>query len=398
MAEPRIIFVNRVYWPSEAATAQLLTDLAESLAARGWPVHVLTTGAESGERNGVVVHRTGAGGTHGGLVARALNYSRFLRWAKRELTGLTQPRDIVVLKTDPPSLAGACTGLVRRHEARVVQWIQDIYPEIVPAHVGAWISPLFWPFRWSRNRAWRQADLCLPVGADMRTAVLAQGVRAANIVAMPNWAPHELDALPEPAAVAAVRQEWNVADKFVAAYSGNLGRVHEFGTLLDAAALLRDDPTIVFLVVGDGPRLAEVRGAAGKRGLKNIRFHPPQPRARLAASLAAADVHFVTLRPGFEQLVSPSKLAGIFAAGRPALFVGPSESDIPALLAREKCGVSFQPGDGAALADGLRALARDPVRRAEFGRAARECYSRHFSLAAATARWDELLRKLAASR
>ena len=33
MSAPRVIFVNRFYWPEEPATAQLLTDLAEGLAA-----------------------------------------------------------------------------------------------------------------------------------------------------------------------------------------------------------------------------------------------------------------------------------------------------------------------------------------------------------------------------
>jgi colanic acid biosynthesis glycosyl transferase WcaI len=398
VADPRIIFVNRVYAPSETATSQLLTDLAEALAARRWPVHVITSGAGSGTRNGVVVHHIRPEAAPGGLVSRAINHGRFVRAVRQELAALVQPGDIVVLKTDPPLLAGACTGLVRWRGGLVVQWIQDIYPEIVPAHLGAWTAPLLWPLRWNRNRAWRAADLCLPVGADMLATVRAQGVRPENAVAMPNWAPRELDAVPDATAIGALRREWGVADKFVAVYSGNLGRVHEFATMLDAAGRLSDDPSIVFLVVGSGPRLAEVRSAAERRGLKNFRFLPPQPRANLAVTLAAADVHFVTLRPGFEKLVSPSKLAGILAAGRPALFIGPTDSEIPALLAREQCGASFAPGENEGLARALKELSQDPVRRTTLGRAARECYRRHFSLAAATARWDELLRKLISNR
>ena len=42
MPQPRVIFVNRFYWPEQPATAQLLTDLAESLAAAGLSVSVIT--------------------------------------------------------------------------------------------------------------------------------------------------------------------------------------------------------------------------------------------------------------------------------------------------------------------------------------------------------------------
>ena len=35
-----------------------------------------------------------------------------------------------------------------------------------------------------------------------------------------------------------MRKKWGVEEKFVIGYSGNIGRAHEFGTLLDAAELL----------------------------------------------------------------------------------------------------------------------------------------------------------------
>jgi glycosyltransferase involved in cell wall biosynthesis len=398
MAERRIIFVNRVYWPSAAATSQLLSDLAGALAARGWSVHVIAAGTEPGPRDGVAIHRTGPGEHHAGLLSRAVNYGRFLSAARRELLALAAPGDIVVLMTDPPLLAAAGTGPARRRGARVVHWIQDIYPEIVAQHAGAWLAPVLWPLKEIRNRAWRAADRCLPVSVDMLATVKAQGVAPDSIVAMPNWAPPELDVPPSAAAVAAQRQAWGVTDKFVVAYSGNLGRVHVFAPLLAAAGRLRDEPDIVFLFIGAGARFDDVQAEAAARDLPNVRFLPAQPRESLGVALAAADAHFVTLRPGFERLVSPSKAAGIFAAGRPALFVGPPDCELAALVARERCGLCFPPGDGAGLADTIRRLHHEPALRAGMARAARECYERHFTFAAAVTRWDELLRVVAGRR
>lgn len=395
MTHPRVIFANRVYWPAEAATAQLLTDLAEALAARGWPVHVIAAGSGPAERHGVLIHRTGGDERHAGRLAQLLNYWKYLLAARREIRRLARPGDIVVLKTDPPLLAAFATGIARRREARVVHWVQDIYPEIVPAHLGSWAALPLWPLTLWRNHVWRIAARCLPVSEDMAGLMRALGVDAARVLVMPNWAPRELDEPVAPEAVAAQRDAWGLAGKFVAAYSGNLGRVHEFATLLDAADRLRSDQEIVFLFIGDGPRFKEVQRAAESRGLANIRFLPAQPRDRLGVSLAAADVHFVTLLPGFERLVYPSKLAGILAAGRPALFVGPPGCHVATLLGRERCGLPFAPGDAAGLALTLRSLCADRPRLAALGQAARAAYLRHGTLTQAVARWEELLHGLA---
>ena len=137
---PRLFFVNRVYWPAGEATAQLLTDLAEGLAAHGWSVHVVTAGEPDAVHQGVKIHRTGTPDRHGGLVSRAWNYRRFLRAASRQLVALTQPGDIVVAMTDPPMLGPRVAAVLAGRGVRVVQWIQDIYPEVVAAHYGEFVG------------------------------------------------------------------------------------------------------------------------------------------------------------------------------------------------------------------------------------------------------------------
>jgi len=391
MPRARVIFLNRVYRPSTAATAQLLTDLAEALAARGREVHVISTGEADTVLEGVTVHVTGPTRSHTGKIAQARNYREFRRTAVRRLAALVRPGDVVVPLTDPPLLASVATPVARAAGAAVVQWIQDIYPEILPAHFGPWLAPFVAPLRWNRDRAWRASAACVPVGGDMAAPVLAAGVPAARVHCLQNWAPRELDSPVPPAAWQAQRAGWNVAAQFVVAYSGNLGRVHDFATALAAAAILRDDPGIVFLFIGDGPRMADVRAGAERQQLKNIRFLPPCPRAQLPASLAGADAHLVTLDPRFGQLVNPSKLAGVLAVGRPVLFVGPAQGETARLLARTGCGAAHACGDGDGLARTIRAWRDDPAAAAARGQRARAAYGEAFTLAGAVARWEELL-------
>ena len=398
MSLPRLIFVNRVYWPSTQATAQLLTDLAEGLAARGWTVHVIATGEASTRQNGVTVHRTGTADKHGGLVSRALSHRRFLRAARWKLATLVRPGDLVVPMTDPPLLAVAVAREAVARGAQMVPWIQDIYPEIAAVHFGPLAGFFLSPLKVSRDSAWRTAATCVTLGEDMARTVAGRGVPADRSATIPNWAPRELHAPAAPAAIDECRRRWGLAGKFVVAYSGNLGRVHEFETVLQAAARLRDNPGIIFLFIGQGARFDEINAAAHTRGLANIRLLPPEPRENLAASLAAADAQLVTLRPEYAALVYPSKLAGVLAAGRPVLFVGPTAGDIGQLLAREQCGAALAPGDGAGLADLITRWQSGAGERTRLGTGARAAYERHFTGEAALARWDQLLRRLAGGR
>lgn len=395
MPERKIIFVNRVYWPDKSATAQLLSDLAPALAARGWTVHVITGGEGPDRHEGVTVHRTGGGNSvRGG--ARVWSYLRFLLGARSRIAALAGPGDVVVLKTDPPLLAALGTGPARRRGAHVCQWVQDIYPEIVSAHQGAWLAPLLSPLRRWRDAAWRRSARCVVVGEDMQATVQQAGVDARSIRHLPNWAPRGLDAPPTAEAVRQVRRDWGLENRFVVAYSGNLGRVHEFDTALDAAARLGGGAGLTLLFIGGGPRLAAVRAEAERRGLDHVRFLPATPRARLAAALAAADVHLVTLRPGFESLVYPSKLAGILASGRPAVFVGAPAGALGRFIVRTASGGAIKAGDGGALAALLLRLRKETGLRETLGRNARAAYEAEFRFAAAADGWEKLLREIVA--
>lgn len=391
---PRVIFVNRVYWPSTAATAQLLTDLAEGLAVRGWSVEVIATGEGDTTRNGVTIHRTGAGSEHGGMLSRARNYRRFLRDAAAKVAALARAGDILVPMTDPPML-GASVARAAPTGARVVHWIQDIYPEIAAAHFGFLASLALEPLRRKRDAAWTAAAACVPLGDDMAALVSEQGVLRSRITVLPNWAPRELHAPAPDTDVAAQRERWGLADKFIVAYSGNLGRVHEFGSVIEAAAKLRDDPRIVFLFIGSGARFNAIAKTARQRTLANIRLLPPVPRTMLPASLRAADAQLVTLLPAYRQLVYPSKLAGVLAAGRPVVFVGPADSEIARLVRQTGCGAAFLPGDASGLAEGIRRLAADQTQRQSQSRNARMTYEQRFTGDAVLAGWNQLLRRVA---
>jgi hypothetical protein len=211
-----------------------------------------------------------------------------------------------------------------------------------------------------------------------------------KIAIIPNWAPAGLTPMP-PDAADALRDAWGLRGKFIAAYSGNLGRVHDLMPLLDTAAALPAETDIVFVFIGDGAQRAALEAAAQKRGLHHVRFFPAQPRTQLAETLALGDVHFVTLRPGCEQLVFPSKLHGIAAIGRPVLFVGPRDCALARLVAGRGMGAAFTGEETARLAATIRSLHGDAAGQRAWSEAAESFHRETGGVERAVADWHKLL-------
>ena len=186
-------------------------------------------------------------------------------------------------------------------------------------------------------------------------------------------------------------------DKFVLGYSGNLGRAHEFATVLAAAEQLRSEPRVAFLMIGGGKRFAELSTAVQARGLSGaFRFVPYQARTLLSYSLGAADAHWVSLDPRLEGLMVPSKFYGIAAAGKPIIVIGIPNGELGQLVRRHDCGFAIAPGDSEALTATLRRLSHAPQTVSEMGNRARQMLDAHFTRKQGLARWRRLLDQLAA--
>jgi len=228
------------------------------------------------------------------------------------------------------------------------------------------------------------------VGASL-LAINASGGLANRIRVIPNWANMEA-ILPVAAADNPLRREWGLADKFVACYSGNMGRVHEFGTMLDAAQRLSAmAEAIGFLFIGGGAQRDMIEDEVRGRALANVQFRPYHDRAGLSFSLGVGDVHLVSQRPEVEGYVFPSKLYGILAAGRPAVFIGDPQGEIAALVEREGIGVAVRQGDAAGLAEQLLRLSGDAALREAMGARARALLCERYDRSIAFKAWLELL-------
>jgi len=353
-----ILFINRVYPPVAGATGQLLAELAQQLAVVGWQVTVVTSGRTahvpaSEIVAGVRIERVGGlPFTRDSHLRRALGYLSLyplLLWR-----ALRMPRtDVVVTLTDPPLQIVLGPILKWWKGSRLVHWAQDVYPELAEEMgVLRRHSLLARILRGLSNWALRHSDSIIAVGHCMKDRLVGCGVPPERIEVIPNWGSGPFT---ESEVDNSFRREHGLNGRFVVMYSGNLGLAHPFDAILDAARLLEDSrPEVLFLFVGDGPRLPWVRREVQELSLKNVRFLPPQPKERLAKSLAAADLHLASMREELCGLVVPSKISGVLTAGRPCIFLGPTNSEAAQVILRFKAGAVLERGDGRRLANTIK--------------------------------------------
>ncbi len=331
----RVLFLNQYFPPDPAPTGILFREMAEALERAGHVVDFVDAAQE---------YR--AGQQKGGRMRRELAALRRMLAA-----GKARPRaDVVISGTSPPCLAVVADRVARKHGARHFHWAMDVYPEIAAAlgeiRAGSLVARITGCLV---GRAYRRCERVVALDADM--AAVLRRHRVEPEIIRP-WVFRSI--LEQPLPDVAPEEPWTWI------YSGNLGRAHEWETLLRAQQLLEQRGVGMRLVFqGGGPSWPLAQARAAELGLQHVEWRGYAPEAELRSSLLRGQVLVATQRPEVRGLLWPSKLALLRSLPRAIGFVGPVEGAIAAELRALPHAAIFAPGEAAALADWLQARRRD---------------------------------------
>lgn len=302
-----------------------------------------------------------------GLAARTLAFLRFAWRAALLVRG--ERFDLVIASSTPLTVALPALA----SPAPFILEIRDPWPEL-PRAMGGVPAPVLAAMGGLASLACRRAAAVVALSEGMAEIARARGARRVEVI--PNGADLDLFG-PQ---VRPARPDAS-GHEVLAVYAGAHGRANGLDLALDAAALLRDAP-LRLILVGEGSEKPRLVARAAAEGLGNVSFLPPMPKGDLASLLAGCQIGLFLLAPvpAFAELTAPNKLMDFLAAGLPVV------GNVPGHAARciedGHCGIAVPPGDAAALAAALRALAMQPARRAAMGLSAR---------AQAIRRWDRRL-------
>jgi glycosyltransferase involved in cell wall biosynthesis len=226
-------------------------------------------------------------------------------------------------------------------------------------------------------RMYRDADAVVSVTQAFKTDLARRGIDPAKIhvvlngVDLSRYRPIPKDE--------ALLDQFDLRGKFVVGYLGTHGMAHALDKVADAATILRDHPSIVFLFAGAGAKRAELEETVRVRKLTNVRLIPSQPKALMPRLWSVHDLALIPLRnQELFATVIPSKIFEAMAMGAPVLMSVP-EGEATRLVRATACGVLVPPEDSQAMADAIVRLEENPDERARFraaGLAAASQYTR----------------------
>jgi colanic acid biosynthesis glycosyl transferase WcaI len=311
------------------------------------------------------------------------------------LTGLLrQPWDAVVAVC-PPLTSGLVPGFFCQPRGLpLVIHVQDLQLDAA-RELGILRQPiLLHGLAGVERRLLRRAQAVTTISRSMLDRLEAKGVPAARLHLLPNWA--DLDNIRPGPRHNAIRRELGLTAEIVVLYAGNLGEKQGLEVVLQAAALTRDDSSIRYLMAGAGAARERLKWLAENLGLDNLCFLPVQSRSRFPALLAAADIHLVVQRQQAADLVMPSKLPNIMAAGRPFIATTAAGTELGRVTVESQAGLLARPEDAGSLAQAIRRLAADSGLRERLSVQGRQYAEAHWGREQLLRQWEELLLGLAA--
>jgi putative colanic acid biosynthesis glycosyltransferase WcaI len=305
-----------------------------------------------------------------------------------------EPCDVLLTVSTPPMCHVAGVVVSRLRRVTHVFWCADVHPESLIAmgalSAGSRMARLLGSAsRWALQRC----DAIIVVGRCMRELLISRGADPNRVVTLPMWQRDGLANSPDRTMVNALQSDLRLNGRFVVMYSGNLGRMHHFATILNAAERLRDDADFVFLFSGAGPGLEQLRQQAAVCAGDQIRIHPLFPEQFLPEALALASVHVITLRNSAAGVSVPGKLYGAMAAGRPVIFLGPAHSEVAMTIQEEGCGFVIAASDATSLVEVLRQLRAHPAIADALGRRGRDAFQKRYCQSRRCAQFSQTIER-----
>ncbi|MEA4927198.1 MAG: glycosyltransferase family 4 protein [Candidatus Limiplasma sp.] len=377
----KILVVCQHYWPEPFR----ITEICEALVARGHQVTAVVglpnypTGIIPKEYrhfhnrrqilNGVQVRRCFEIGRKDSKLGLAINYCSYMVSACFKVLTLRRDYDVIYAYSTSPVLMSLPAAFLRLFtRKKLMIYVLDIWPACLAAMHVYEGSALYAFMKRVSRWVYRKAD-CLVYSSRRFQAYLhkVHGIDVPDSQYLPQFADGLFEALPERPHT----DGWN----FV--FAGNIGKVQSVETILQTAALLRDQP-IHWHILGDGANLAACEALWDTLALgQTVTLYGRRPLAEMPAFYALADAMLVTMRDDLSvNDTLPGKVQSYMAAGKPIL--GSIAGETPEIVAEARCGLCAPPEDAQAFADTVRAfIARTD--QAQMGENARLYYEAHFT-------------------
>jgi colanic acid biosynthesis glycosyl transferase WcaI len=353
----RILFLTDNFPPEGNAPASRTFEHAVQWVRLGHEVTVITTAPNfpegklfEGYRNrwyaveemdGIRVVRVKSYITaNSGFAKRTLDYMSFM--IAGFLAGLFQKRPDVIVGTSPQFFTVCAAWVLSVFKRRpFVFELRDLWPASIKAVGAMEESKMIRALERLEMFLYRKASAIVSVTQSFKRELVERGIDGDKICVVINGV--DLDRYSPRAKDVALVEELGLQGKFVVGYIGTHGMAHALHRVLEAADLLRDNPDVVFLLVGSGARREALLEQAREMKLENVIFLPRQDKENMPAIWSICDVSLIQLKddPLFQSVI-PSKIFESMGMGLPIVLSLP-EGEAAELVRASGSGVVIPP-------------------------------------------------------
>jgi len=393
----RVLAIHRFYWPDTPPYASMLRAIVNQWVKDGHEVHVLSSqpSYKAGIQNikqasrefvdGAEVIRLDLPSELGRPVVRVLNAIRLGLGIFWEAV-FKKRYDVIMISTSPPILGGWFAAVTAKLTgARFIYHCMDIHPEI--GHIsGEFRNPLIYEIL-SRLDRWtcEQANPVVVLSDDMADS-LAKRKPEAHLLT------YVLNNFSLPSEASASDQlpfVWP-EESFVLLFAGNVGRFQGLDFLIEAMGKLVDSKHIKLLIMGEGAEKDRLHELTKKTGA-NVTFVGHQSVEVAKASMAKANIGFVSLVPNLYQYAYPSKTMTYLEQGCPVLVAIEQNACLAKDVVKSGAGQVVDNGDVDMLCEAILKLSNDPELMNGMKKKAISFSDKNFNRESILATWSSLL-------
>lgn len=410
MAEPHVFLLYHFFHPDDVISARLFSELGCHLADRGCSVVAMPGQARCHDYRdrlprrerwrGISIHRIFRPALSQHRISGRIINTLFMLggWSWRAVWMRRRENEVMIVGTDPIlAVLVAISWRLFRPRSKIIHWCHDLYPDAAVADgLVANESLLVAAIRRLLRVAYRRCDTIADLGPCMRERLMrAWGTDATDMSNSEGtsfetfvpWSLVEPTEVNEPDKV--VRESLFGATRLGILYSGNLGRAHDFESVLEFARRVQNE-SIQFCFAGRGPGIQALQESMTEAD-SNINFAGFADESVLTQRLTATDIHLVTLRPDWTGTVVPSKFFGAVAVGRPVLFAGSDTSAIAHWIREYEIGWVLNQDSQDDVYEHLRNYACSPHLIEAMQARCLKVYQQQFSSKIQLARWLDLV-------
>ncbi|SNY99642.1 glycosyltransferase family 4 protein [Flagellimonas pacifica] len=254
--------------------------------------------------------------------------------------------DLIILPTPPITLITIASWLKKKSSGKIYLILRDIFPQnAVDLNMIGENGLLHRYFRKKELKLYNVSD-AIGCMSNANVSYVKQHnpeVNPKKLHLLPNW-----EKLPAPISqkeISDISDKFEIKDKFVAIFGGNLGRPQKMENIVNLAKSCESYKDILILILGSGTEQGTIKRLISKFDLTNIKLIDRLPKKEYIQVLAAADIGLISLSEEFTIPNFPSKVLTYFGLKKPVLASLDLHTDFGQMLEETKSGLWAEAGN-----------------------------------------------------